>query len=224
MRCFRYSRLQSSLRLAMSPTRLEEEKKNEFFSRTISSRISPHHSDLLLLFTLLPSVVTLFSQRLERNIYRVMRKNWCFRFDAEVSMLIFLSSEWFFQFSFGSVSIWRRVKCQKCVNWLWITALSSDIKLFSWVDFKWLISRGNSSFAVDAMTQWDRWTSTRKMSNSARAFVCDIETESLEHKRIQQKKSEFWTFFGFMFFLLWLNETRKSEFNEINGWTSKLPV
>lgn len=131
MRYFRYSRLQSSLRLAMSSTRLEEEKKNEiFFLRTISSRISPYHNDLLLLFTLLPSVVTLFSQRLERNIHRVMRKNWCFRFGAEVSMLIFLSSEWFFQFSFGSVSISRRVECQKCVNWLWITALSSDIKLF----------------------------------------------------------------------------------------------
>lgn len=196
------------------------EKKLRYFPRTISSRISPHHSDLLLLFTLLPSVVTLFSQRLERNIHRVMRKNWCFRFDAEVSMLIFLSSEWFFQFSFGSVSISRRVECQKCVNWLWITALSSDIKLFSWVDFKWLISRGNSSFAVDAMTQWDRWTSTRKMSNSARAFVfsCDIETESLEHKRIQKKNRNF-EFFR-LHVLLWLSETRKSEFNEINGWTS----
>lgn len=27
-----------------------------------------------------------------------------------------------------------------------------------------------------------------------------------------------------MFFLLWLSETRKSEFDEINGWTSKLRV
>lgn len=40
MRCFRYSRLQSSLRLAMSPTRLEEEKKNEFFPNDFVSNFT----------------------------------------------------------------------------------------------------------------------------------------------------------------------------------------